>query len=131
MNSQDILNLQEAYLSVYEDSYILNYLLEKGYAETPESAYIIMENMSEDWKSNIKGALKTTANVAGRAAAGTADVVGSTARGVVGKKTTSKNPLARASNAASRAASKSVSNSSSVKKLKRFLKYTTLGGFLG
>ena len=66
MNSQDILNLQEAYLSVYENSYILNYLLEEGYAETPESAYIIMENMSEDWKKEVKGALIKTGKYVGR-----------------------------------------------------------------
>jgi len=65
MNSQDILNLQEAYLSVYNDSYVLNYLLEEGYAETPESAYVIMENMSEDWKKEVKSALVKTGKYVG------------------------------------------------------------------
>jgi hypothetical protein len=150
MNSQDILNLQEAYLSVYEgkvewddknrplrsgwrplpkekmynklvwksrersnpnrdelklkkqmnkisdilmnsytkESYeIIDYLLKEGYAETPESAYVIMENMSEDWKKEVKGALVKTGKY-------------------VGKK---------------------IAKSTPAKKLKRFVKYTTLG----
>ena len=34
---------------------IVNYLLDEGYAETPEAAEKIMENMSEKWISNIIG----------------------------------------------------------------------------
>lgn len=34
-------------------NYIISYLIEEGYAETPESAYAIMENMSEDWAYSI------------------------------------------------------------------------------
>lgn len=117
MKSQDILNLQEAYLSVYDDSYVLNYLLEEGYAETPESAYVIMENMSEDWKSDIKSTIR-----------GAGDVAGATARGLIaGKKTTSTNPLSRAANAASRYARKRIAKSRPAKSVKRFAKYSTLG----
>ncbi len=32
---------------------ILSYLLDEGYAETPEAAEVIMVNMSEDWRENI------------------------------------------------------------------------------
>lgn len=32
---------------------ILSYLLDEGYAETPESAEVIMVNMSEDWRESI------------------------------------------------------------------------------
>ena len=32
---------------------IRSYLLEGGYAETPEAAFVIMANMSEDWRVSI------------------------------------------------------------------------------
>jgi hypothetical protein len=32
---------------------ILSHLLDEGYAETPESAEVIMVNMSEEWRENI------------------------------------------------------------------------------
>ena len=75
MDTQDIYNLQEAYMSIYQDvdyltedvhlssdmyneevnyyNIILSYLIDEGYAESPESAVGIMVNMSEDWKDCI------------------------------------------------------------------------------
>lgn len=75
MDTQDIYNLQEAYMSIYQDvdyltedthlssnmyneevnyyNIILSYLIDEGYAESPESAVGIMVNMSEDWKQSI------------------------------------------------------------------------------
>lgn len=73
------------YLRSYKsgESEIISYLLDEGYADSPDSAYVIMENMSEVWKEDVKKTLKK-----------------------IGKK---------------------VSNTTPVKKLKRFAKYTTLG----
>jgi DNA-directed RNA polymerase specialized sigma54-like protein len=34
---------------------ILSHLLDEGYAETPESAEVIMVNMSEEWRDSIIG----------------------------------------------------------------------------
>ena len=34
---------------------ILSYLLDEGYAETPEAAEAIMVNMSEEWRQSILG----------------------------------------------------------------------------
>jgi hypothetical protein len=113
---QNRMKLAKSILSRQNESHILNYLLEEGYAETSESAYAIMENMSEDWKSAIK-----------KTAKGTLDVAGSAARGLIGKNTTSKNPLSRALNATTRATGKTIGKSKTAKKLKRFAKYTTLG----
>jgi len=69
MNSQDLYNLQEAYMDVYQkrrgqsggglrESYdlydiILSHLLDEGYAETPEAAEAIMVSMSEEWRDSI------------------------------------------------------------------------------
>lgn len=35
------------------DEYIMGYLIDEGYAETPEAAYAILENMGEEWKQSI------------------------------------------------------------------------------
>lgn len=44
---------------------IVNYLLDKGYANNVESAEVILENMSEGWKTDVlKSAAKTTGKVA-------------------------------------------------------------------
>jgi hypothetical protein len=43
MDAQELRNLQEAYLEVYDE----------GYAETPEAAEAIMVNMSEEWRNSI------------------------------------------------------------------------------
>jgi hypothetical protein len=75
MNSQDVCNLQEAYLEVYEEKtkeyqdvskkvfntkeevdlydIILSHLIDEGYANTNESALVIMTNMSEGWAQSI------------------------------------------------------------------------------
>jgi hypothetical protein len=81
MDAQELRNLQEAYLEVYSspeeidegmtmndfkvnrrrligeqvDFYdiILSYLLDEGYANTLESAEVILENMSKDWRESI------------------------------------------------------------------------------
>ncbi len=66
MNSQDFHALQEVYLDVYQEldeaegSYepdlfdvILEYLITEGYADTEDSALVIMANMSEDWRESI------------------------------------------------------------------------------
>ena len=81
MDAQELRNLQEAYLDVYEgiivnmseewrgsivaqgkknltNSYdlydiILSHLLDEGYVETQEQAEAIMVNMSEEWRENI------------------------------------------------------------------------------
>lgn len=38
---------------------VLSYLLDEGYANTPEEAQVILDNMSEGWKSElVKGAIK-------------------------------------------------------------------------
>lgn len=36
-----------------ENDYILEYLVSEGYADTDESALVIMSNMSEEWRQNI------------------------------------------------------------------------------
>jgi hypothetical protein len=95
---------------------ILSHLLDEGYAKTVESAEAIMVNMSEDWKSAIK-----------KTAKGTLDVAGSAARGMVGKETTSTNPLSKVVNAAGRRASKS----KTAKNIKRFATRTALGAVSG
>jgi len=41
---------------------VLSYLLDEGYAETPEAAEAIMVNMSEDWKEDIIEAAKDQSN---------------------------------------------------------------------
>lgn len=35
------------------DEYIMGYLIDEGYAETPEAAYAILENMGEEWRQSI------------------------------------------------------------------------------
>lgn len=35
------------------DEYIMGYLIDEGYAETPEAAYAILENMGQEWKQTI------------------------------------------------------------------------------
>ena len=40
---------------VYLYDIILSYLLDEGYAETPEAAEAIMVNMSEEWRDSITG----------------------------------------------------------------------------
>jgi excinuclease UvrABC nuclease subunit len=66
MRDQELLDLQEAYLQIYEknneDNLVLDYLLDEGYAETPEAAEAIMVNMSEDWKEDIIEAAKDQSN---------------------------------------------------------------------
>lgn len=42
---------QEEEVSVYD--IILSHLLDEGYAETPEAAYAILENMGKEWKQSI------------------------------------------------------------------------------
>ena len=37
------------------DEYIMGYLIDEGYAETPEAAKSIMANMSEEWRQSIVG----------------------------------------------------------------------------
>lgn len=41
--------------------YLISYLLDEGYADDLDSAYVILENMSEDWKSDV---LKVTKKIA-------------------------------------------------------------------
>lgn len=63
MNVQELHKLQQAYSEVYQNTYskinesvqnyILEYLINEGYANTEESALVIMGNMSEEWKHNI------------------------------------------------------------------------------
>jgi len=75
MEARDFRNLTEAYYQVYEQQLdeapfqtaasnirkfrreevdlILSHLLDEGYANTPESAEAIMENMSEGWRDSI------------------------------------------------------------------------------
>ena len=48
MDAQDIHNLQTDLYDI-----ILSHLLDEGYAETPEAATTIVENMSEKWISTI------------------------------------------------------------------------------
>ena len=44
---------------------IVNYLLDEGYADDLDSAYVILENMSEGWKTDaLKSTLKTAGKVA-------------------------------------------------------------------
>jgi hypothetical protein len=43
--------LQREEYDIYD--IILSHLLDEGYAETPESAEVIMVNMSEEWRENI------------------------------------------------------------------------------
>jgi hypothetical protein len=124
MDAQDFRGIQEAYMNVYEnliyDEDIIFYLIDEGYAETPETANAIMVNMSEDWKNAIKKTVK-----------GAGEVAGAAIGGVIGKKTSSKNPLARLANATSRTATKTISNSKAAKSAKRFVKYTALGAVGG
>lgn len=40
------------------ESEIISYLIDEGYADSPDSAYMIMENMSEVWKEDVKKTLK-------------------------------------------------------------------------
>lgn len=48
---------------------IISYLLNEGYANTPEAAQVILDNMSEGWKSElVKGALKAVSRGAKRTA---------------------------------------------------------------
>jgi hypothetical protein len=48
---------------------IISHLLDEGYANTPEEAQVILDNMSEGWKSElVKGALKAVGRGAKRAA---------------------------------------------------------------
>jgi len=35
------------------NEYIMGYLIDEGYAETPEAAYAILENMGQEWKQTI------------------------------------------------------------------------------
>lgn len=35
------------------DEYLMGYLIDEGYAETPEAAYAILENMGQEWKQTI------------------------------------------------------------------------------
>lgn len=35
------------------DEYIMGYLIDEGYAKTPEAAYAILENMGQEWKQTI------------------------------------------------------------------------------
>ena len=35
------------------NEYIMGYLIDEGYAETPEAAYAILENMGEEWIENV------------------------------------------------------------------------------
>ncbi len=37
----------------FEQTIIMNHLISEGYADTPQSAYAIMESMSEEWKESI------------------------------------------------------------------------------
>jgi hypothetical protein len=37
----------------FEEVMIMNHLISEGYANTPQSAYTIMESMSEEWKGSI------------------------------------------------------------------------------
>jgi hypothetical protein len=122
MNTRESHNLYEAYLSVYDsgESEIISYLIDEGYADSPDSAYVIMENMSEDWKNVVKKTIQ-----------GAGEVVGATVNGIRGRKTPSRNPLARAANATSRVASKSIAKSNFAKRAKRFAKYTGLGMISG
>lgn len=63
MNVQELRKLQQAYSEVYQNSdsqinegaqdYILEYLVNEGYADTEESALVIMTNMSEEWTQSI------------------------------------------------------------------------------
>jgi hypothetical protein len=43
---------KEEFENTYRDI-LISYLLDEGYAETPEAAEVIMINMSEDWINNI------------------------------------------------------------------------------
>jgi hypothetical protein len=45
---------------------ILTYLLDEGYASNPKSAKAIMENMSEDWKKEVKNTLIKTGKYVGK-----------------------------------------------------------------
>ena len=48
---------------------IISHLLDEGYANTPEEAQVILDNMSEGWKSElVKGALKAVGRGAKRTA---------------------------------------------------------------
>jgi hypothetical protein len=37
----------------FEQTIIMNHLISEGYADTPQSAYAIMESMSEEWRESI------------------------------------------------------------------------------
>ena len=84
MDVRELRKLQQAYSEVYQNSdseinestenYILEYLVNEGYADTEESALVIMANMSEEWTQSIieeqTDPLKTAAeNAAKRSAA--------------------------------------------------------------
>ena len=47
-----LMNPQESY-DLFD--YIMEYLITEGYADTNESALVIMANMSEEWKNSIIG----------------------------------------------------------------------------
>lgn len=63
MDVRELRKLQQAYSEVYQNSdseinesaqnYILEYLVNEGYADTEESALVIMANMSEEWIESI------------------------------------------------------------------------------
>ena len=53
-NVKDLQGVKDSYeYDLYD--VILEYLLDEGYAETPEAALAIMGNMSEEWMGNIIG----------------------------------------------------------------------------
>jgi len=66
MDFKELRNLYESYMSVYanteevkelneSDKYdlVLEYLLNEGFADTEENALVIMQNMSERWRTSI------------------------------------------------------------------------------
>ncbi len=135
MNSQDFRALQEAYLDVYgnnathgganasrrrrgmqvtdtslDEEYdlydiILSHLLDEGYADTEDSALVIMANMSEDWRDSIceeltgerlKRALEIGGPVANRiATANQGQPLETKSGGLVTMRTTVKGPTKR------------------------------------
>lgn len=80
---------------------ILSHLLDEGYADTVESAEVIMENMSEEWKDTVKSAVKGGAYGTGYVAGKTVNVASS--------------------------AAKKFGKTSLGKRIKRFVNYTALG----
>jgi peptidoglycan hydrolase CwlO-like protein len=63
-NAEEMMRRQD---SEQNESYdlIISHLLDEGYANTPEEAQVILDNMSEGWKTDIlKKAVKTTGKAA-------------------------------------------------------------------